>query len=134
MALAGHATVVRIRTISGAGTGADDVDGVQQAALNRVREELETTDFKGGADREYMLGLKGAEIPISGDYESADTPYGRLETAHGDGSSVWVVLLWNGTAGHNVECKVPNLNIESSHDGKVTMSATLRATGAVATV
>lgn len=134
MALAGHSSTLRIRTSSGLGSSADDCDGVDQYSLNRVREELETTDLKDGPDKVFILGLKGGEVPIQGDYESADTPQGRLLTAHGDGSSVWAVCLWDGTAGHNVECKVPNFNLETSKDGKVRFSATLRLTGAVSTV
>lgn len=133
MALAGHAATLRIRTSSGIGTSGDDIDGVDQFALNRVREELETTDSKDGADKTFILGLKGAEVPIQGDYESGDTPQGRLITAWGDGSSVWAVVLWDGSAGQMVECKVPSVNIEASVSGKVRFTATLRATGAVAT-
>lgn len=134
MSLPGHEVVFRVRTSSGLGTGADNCDGVDQVALNRVRDELETTDFAGGADKTFILGLKGAEVPIQGDYESGDTPQGRLFTAHDDGSSVWAVCLWNGTAGHAVECKVGNINIEASKDGKVRFTSTLRATGAVSAV
>lgn len=134
MALAGHAATVRIRTSSGLGTSADDCDGVDQFALNRTRDELETTDLKDGADKVFILGLKGGEIPLQGDYESGDTPQGRLSTAFGDGTSVYAVLLWDGTAGHNVECKVPNFNLEASLSGKVRFTATLRLTGSVSTV
>jgi hypothetical protein len=133
MALAGHAATLRIRTSSGIGTSGDDVDGVDQFSLNRVREELETTDLKDGADRVYILGLKGGEVPVSGDYESGDTPQGRMLTAFGDGSSVWAVVLWDGAAGQMVECKVPKFDLEASVSGKVRFSATLRLTGAVST-
>lgn len=131
--IAGHTSVVRIRTSSGIGTSGDNVDGMSSWALNKAREELETTDFAGGADRTFILGLKGHEIPLSGDYEAGDTPTGRLLTAWDDGSSVWAVILYDGTSGWMIECKVPTLNVEASYDGKVTISATLRATGAIAT-
>lgn len=133
MATAGHAAALRIRTTSGIGTSADNVDGASETALNRTRDELETTDLAGGADKTFILGLKGAEIPISGDYESGDTPQGRLLTAHDDGSSVYAVILYDGTSGWMVECKVPVFNLNISVGDKVTFSATLRATGAVAT-
>lgn len=133
MATAGHASVLRIRTSSGIGTGSDNVDGASEWALNRTRDELETTDFAGGADKTFILGLKGVEIPISGDYESGDTPQGRLLTAHDDGSSVYAVILHDGTSGWMVECKVPQFNLSGSVGETVKFSATLRATGAVST-
>lgn len=134
MALAGYATVVRIRTSSGLGTSADNLGNATQVSLDRVRDELENTHF-GDADKDFIAGLKGADVSISFDQESAnDTAMGRIETAYGDGTSVWVACLWNGTAGHNVECKVLGINIEAGVGDKVTGSATLKATGAVATV
>lgn len=132
MSTAGDTTKIRFRTSSGIGTGSDNVDGVQESSFNRVREELETTDFKSGVARTYILGLSGAEIPFSGDYESADTPYGRAETAFGDGSDLWVVWLPDGSAGWMFATKVTKLEIASKFDGKVTISGTLRMTGAVA--
>jgi predicted secreted protein len=133
MAGAGNAAIIRIRTSSGIGTSSDDVDGANQFSLKKMRDELDTTDLKGGVDKTFILGLKGHEIPISGDYESADTPQGRLVTAFDDGSSVWAVCLWDGSAGIMIECKVPSFDIDVAHDGKVTFSAKLIATGAVAT-
>ena len=133
MALAAHNLKVRIRTASGLGTDADNMSGVHDIGLSRMRDELETTDFND-TSKNFILGLKGAEVTFSGTYESADTAYGRIETAFGDGTSVWAVVLWNGTAGHNVECKVVSLDISGARDGLVEVSGTLRATGAVATV
>jgi len=133
MALAAHNLVVRIRTSAGLGTSADNMTGVHDVSLNRVRDELETTDFND-TSKNFILGLKGAEVTFSGAYESADTAYGRIETAFGDGTSVYAVVLWNGTAGHNVECKVVSLDISGARDGLVEVAGTLRATGAVSTV
>jgi len=133
MALAAHNLVVRIRTSAGLGTSADNMTGVHDVSLNDVRDELETTDFND-TSKNFILGLKGAEVTFSGAYESADTAYGRIETAFGDGTSVYAVVLWNGTAGHNVECKVVSLDISGARDGLVEVAGTLRATGAVSTV
>lgn len=133
MALAGYATKVRVRTSSGAGSDSDNCAGVDKVALNRARDELETTAFNS-TDKTFILGLKGGDVPVSGNYESGDTPQGRLSTAFGDGSSVWMVALWNGSTGHAVECKVSAFNLEASPSGKVTFSATCRMTGAVAAV
>lgn len=133
MALAAHSLKVRIRTSTGAGSDSDNMSGVHDVSLNRVRDELETTDF-GDTAKAFILGLAGAEVTFSGAYESSDTAYGRLETAFGDGSSVYVILLWNGSAGHEIVCKVPTLTINGARDGLVEVSGTLRATGAVSTV
>lgn len=133
MALAAHNLKVRIRTSSGAGSDSDNMAGVHDVSLNRVRDELETTDFND-TSKNFILGLRGAEVSFSGTYESADTAFGRIETAFGDGTSVYAVILWNGTAGHNVECKVASLDISGARDGLVEVSGTLRATGAVTTV
>ncbi len=132
MALAAHASTIRIRASSGIGTSADDLDGCDSYALNRVRDELETTDFKSGADREFMAGLKGGEIPVECDLETGDTPQGRLATAFDDGTSVWAVLLWDGAAGKMVECKVMKQDHKAERDGKVRVSYSLKLTGAVA--
>lgn len=133
MALAAHNLKVRIRTSSGLGTDSDNMSGVHDVSLSRMRDELETTDFND-TSKNFILGLKGAEVTFSGTYESADTAYGRIETAFGDGTSVYAVILWNGTAGHNVECKVVTLETSGARDGLVEVSGTLRATGAVSTV
>lgn len=133
MALAAHNLKVRIRTSSGLGTDSDNMSGVHDVGLSRMRDELETTDFND-TSKNFILGLKGAEVTFSGAYESADTAYGRIETALGDGTSVYAVILWNGTAGHNVECKVVSVDISGARDGLVEASGTLRATGAVTTV
>lgn len=131
--VAAHTTKFRVRTATGIGADADNMAGADNVALNRMRDELDVTDF-GDTARAYILGLKGAEVPVSGKYDAADTAVGRLETAIGDGTSVFAIILWNGTAGHEVECKVTKLDISSNFDGTVSVSATLKATGAVSAV
>lgn len=132
MALAGHGTTLRIRTTSGLGSASDNVDGASSVALNRTREQLETSDFESGGDKNFIMGLRGAEIPISGDYESGNAPQALLETHFESGVSLWAVILWDGTAGKSVECLVSAFNVESAVADKVTFSATLVGTGAVA--
>lgn len=135
MALAGHATAVYVTTTDTTPGGSDELDGIKSASLNRVRDELETTDFDDSTGaKTFILGLKGAEIQVSGDYESADTALGRLNTAFGDGTSVWLHIYWNGSAGHKVECKVPTFNLSSGVGETVKVDVTCRATGAVSAV
>lgn len=131
MALAGHAATVRIRTSTGKGSGSDNIDGCNQASLSRVRDELEVTNFEDGADKEFILGLAGGEVTGSGQYESADTAYGRLVTAFGDGTDVFVIILWDGTNGHEAPGKVTKLDISAGVGGTVDCSWTVRLSGAV---
>lgn len=129
----GHKTKVRIRTSSGLGTDADNLEGCNEASLNRVRDELESTQF-GDNDKKFVVGLKGKEIPFSGYYEAGGTVQTRLEDGWNNGTNVFAVLLWNGTAGHNVECIVPQLDIGSTTGELVKLSGKLTATGAVSAV
>lgn len=134
MALAAHAAKVFVTTsVTDTSSSADELDGCNSVQFERVRAELETTDFKdtSGA-KTFILGLQECQVSGSCDYESADTAQGRLNTAFGDGSSVWIHVKWDASAGHKVECKVPSLRISADVGDKVKLEFTLRPTGAVA--
>lgn len=115
----------------------DLVAGVRNFSFPRGREMLETTNFKDNSDatRGFIAGLKNVEVSFDCDYNpSGDTPTGRVETALGDGSSVWAQLAYNSTPnGWKVECKVESVDLKGEVAGKLEASVKLRATGAVAT-
>lgn len=130
---AGYSASLRIRTSAGAGTSSDDLVVGTSQSFERHLKELEAAHF-GDSVEKYIMGLAGAKIEASFDWDSSDTAVGRLQTAIGDRSSVYAVVLRDGTNGWNVECKVQNLKFDASAPEKQTGSVSLIATGAVSTV
>lgn len=131
-ATAGYISKLAVTTTA-TNPGSSDVCGIAvSTGLNKSFAELETNYLGGGGHTSYFAGLRSIEVPFSGDYDSADTALTRLEAAHDDGSTIYVHVLFNGTTGKRVPCKVPGFSIESSVDGKVTVSVTLKSVGAAA--
>ena len=112
-----------------------EVDGINDASFDPVREVLETTDFKDttGA-RTRMLGLFDTGIEVSGDYESADTGQALIRSSFTSGATIYAKFLWNGSTGHKVACVVSAWSIKAGVDGKVEFSVTLQGTGAISSV
>lgn len=133
--VAGYLAKVGVTTSSSTMTSADYVGGLKSIDFGRARELLETTSFASNTagERAFIAGLKNVDISTSGDYDSANTPQGRLVTAYDAGSSVWIQYAPNGTAGWKVECKVESFNLADSFDGKAEFDCALKATGAVST-
>lgn len=131
---AAYAKRVRVTTSVAAATNADDIGGLTSADFERLRAELETTSFPDAGVETYIAGVKGISVSLSGNYDSANAPQARLFTAEGDGSSVWIHYLPNGSAGWKVECKVFSVKLGGGVKDLETFSCTLKATGAIATV
>jgi predicted secreted protein len=130
MAQAAYASKVRIRTTTGAGSDSDALGGCNDVSFPRSRDELDVTEF-GDSAKDRLAGLKDAEFSLSGNWPgAADTGYARLETAYGDGSTVHVVYLPNGTTGFELQAKVLSLELSGSVDGLVTFSASCKGIGA----
>jgi predicted secreted protein len=77
-----------------------------------------------------MAGLKDGTLSISGDYESSDVGQTTVMTAFNAGTACYIKVLWNGTAGHKVQCVVESYDLKAAVDGKVEWSATLQFNGA----
>lgn len=132
---AGFKGKLGITTTSTTMTNVDYVAGARNVTFDRMRQLLETTSFANqtAGERAFIAGLKDVDASWDQDWDPADTPTGRLETAYGDGSSVWFQFSYNGTAGWKVECKVESIGIKDAVDAKLEGSVKLKATGAVAT-
>lgn len=129
MAIAGYATKTAVTTTATDPTDADVGDVILSSNLNSTRAEL-ATDYQGTDETALILGKKSRESTISGDYVSTDPVVSRLRTAHNDGSTAYVHILLDGATGYRVPVKVPTFSIESSQDGKVTFSASVKSVGA----
>lgn len=127
MALAGHELVLRGAATA---TPVNAIDGINSLSFGPSRDMLEDTDFADttGA-RTRFAGLKDGTIQISGDYEPSDTAQALIETQFNNGGPYFVRILWNGTAGHEVECIVENFEISADVGGKVEFTATLQFNG-----
>ncbi len=131
MATAGYATRIGITTTDTAPSASDLAAPVMSTGLNRTAAELDTS-YLGTAYTAFILGKRGAEVPYEADWDSSDTAQTRIIAAFNDGSSIWVHVLYTGTAGDKVECKVSGITIGTPQDGKVSFSATIKSVGAVA--
>lgn len=133
MALAGFVSRTAVTTTATNPASGDLGTTVTSSALNRTAAELDDT-YQGDANTSFFQGLKGAEMPVSADYDSSDPLVSRLTAAFDSGDTVYFHFLPNGTTGTRVPCKVSGVNIEGSVDGKVTFSATVKSVGAPASV
>lgn len=134
MASAGTGARVRVTTTDTGGSSADEINGCNSINFERARELLETTDFSDAANgKSVIAGLKGYTFSLGMDYETT-SPQSRLETALGDGSSVWIGFLTNGTVGWRVECKVGKYSVSATPQGKVEATCDLTCTAAVTAV
>jgi predicted secreted protein len=132
MALAGNAVKISCADTDVAG---DEIDGIQSIDWGEAIELLDTTDtMDTSAAHTRIMGLKDLKVSLSGDYESADTGQARLVTNGRAGTTTYVRFLPNGSAGFKCACKIENLKVAASFDGKVTFSCDLVGTGAVGTV
>lgn len=139
MAQAGHAVEVYLRDVVTAPVNPTHlIDGINKLSVKKHRDLLDTTDFKDTTGvRTRLAALKDFEATLSGDNEAADTVQGFARTALDNGTSVWLTYLTNpggatGSRGFKVECLVEDESIDTSFDGKVEVSYSLKGTGVVA--
>ena len=113
------------------------IDGINDVSFGPTREQLDMTDFcSTTGSRERFMGLKDGTISLSGDYESADLGWQEIETAFNGASNAtcWIAFVWDGAAGHHVECVVASFEISASVDGKVEISIEANFTNAPAAI
>lgn len=117
--------------IGSSSTPTDELEGANNATFTLNREALDSTDFKTGAYRERIMGLKDFPVSISGDFEPADAAYGAVKTGYTNGSTVYVRILPDGTNGVEIPCKVTSLAFSTSVEGKAEISMEFVSTGDV---
>lgn len=110
-----------------------EVDGINSVDFKRMKELLDTSDFKGSSFVTRIQGLKDASASASGDYEPTDTlGAGEWESTYANDDTTWIGIAWNGITGHKVEVWVDDFSVKSTVKGKNEASISFKATGAVA--
>lgn len=115
------------------------VDGTSISAFTdnvSFSRDVETADITafGDDDRAYIAGLEGATITASGTYDNTAST-GSDAVLHGafDGSQVaWAYSPDAGTVTYSGNAFITNYTITAPVGDKVSWSATLVVTGAVA--
>lgn len=130
MSTAAHVRKLYVKNSNSAPSGSDEVDGAKDFTFSRSRDVLDTTDYKDGDQRTKMLGLKDGTGNISGDWENSDPVQALLLSAHGDGSTVYVTDLPDGTNGFTYPCLVESVETGGAVGDLVTRSFGLTQSGA----
>ena len=120
--------------------GSDEVSSyLTNVSQPLTKDALETTTM-GDSARDYIEGLKGATISLSGRWDGAGATAidGVLATAYNNSSLVTFSLNPTGTAtfstsapGYTGSMIVTNYEHNAAFDGVVSFSATLQVSGAV---
>lgn len=130
MSEAAHARKLYVKTTNAAPSAGDEIDGIKDAGFTRSRTSLDTTNFKGGADKTRMLGLKDVSGNLGGDLLIADTIQGLLRTAHEDGSTIYVTDLPDGTNGYTYPVLVESIEESGGIDDLISATFNLVSNGA----
>lgn len=109
-----------------------EVGGIDTANITLGRTVLDASIFKGGAFKRRILGLKDMPLVLSGNWVPGDTAQAAMKTAWGDGTSMYVQILPDGTNGFEIEYKVTDMEFPNEVDGKAQVTFTLASTGDVA--
>ena len=131
MALNGNGVTIKI--------GTHGVAGINNIAFDTALDQLDVTDFDSNGNKEYIAGLSGGTIALSGDYEPTDTNgQVAIQTAFTTKAlmtgATKPVFTVNGTNGFTADALVSVLSISMTPEGKVTISFTLQLTGAISIV
>lgn len=128
MAVAGKDTVVKFGTAS---SETDITAYLNSAELSQTVDELESTTF-GDGDKEFIPSLKEREFSFDGDWDA--TIDGILAPLFGVAGKSLVFGPAGSTSGfvkYTCAAWLKEYPISSSVGDKVTMSGTIRLTGAV---
>ena len=114
-ATAGFNTVVQY--------SADDItytsiSGIKSASGAFGADELETSAFLTGQWKVRVQGLKSVEPKLEGFWDTS-TEQAALRAAFTSGADIYLKILWNGTVGYKIKCKVFNFEVSPSVDSLV---------------
>lgn len=129
-ATAAHVRKLYVKTTNVAPVAGDELDGAIDFSFTSSRDVLDTTDFKDGVERTKMLGLRDGSGSIGGDWEPGDAVQTLLRTAHGDGSTIYVTDLPNGTNGFTYPVLVESVEVGGGVGDKVSATFGITQTGA----
>lgn len=119
--------------------GATEICGINNVTFDPTLDQLDITSFcSTGMSREFIGGLKGATISLSGDYVPSDAGQSALVSAWKNGTLLTTTsqpkFLVDGTNGFSGDAYVSAFNIGATTEGKVTVSYTLQLTGEITIV
>lgn len=140
MALPAHLTVVYLKASAAAVGAGDEVDGITKEDIKINGEQLDTTDFKDtSAWHTFIQGLKNGSIEVSGQVEPTDAPQNLIRSSLITYADLWCEIQRfpagsSGQKGFRGQVMVESYNESGDPSSVVTFSATLRFTGAAATV
>jgi hypothetical protein len=131
-ATAGYAHGTYITTSSSTPSSSDLLNGCDNTSWKRMYDSIDVTAIEHGGEHSEIGGIKRSEFEVSGNYLPSDTAQGRLETAVGDRSSVYVHFypLGHATAGKKVQCLCTSFDIDASNPQAVKFKASLKSIGA----
>lgn len=124
---AGYSTVVSFSTDD---STYNTMDGIKNVDFPLAADELDTTDFADSQWRTRIQGLKSISISIDGDYEPSDTAQAAVRTAFTSGNTVYFKVLFDGTNGYKVACKVMGFTPGSAVDGLSSFTAEMLSVAA----
>ena len=98
--------------------------------VTRSRTSLDTTNYKGGADRTKMLGLKDASGNLGGDLLLSDGVQDILRAAHESGDTIYVTDLPDGTNGFTYPMLVESIEESGGVDDLISATFNVTSNGA----
>lgn len=119
------------------GTTYQAIAAIKDSTLTISQEELEASSFDSNGWMEYIPGLKEWELEAEGIYVLSDAGQDSLYQALVDGDTVTVRLFpkdGTGNNGYEGQAFITSWEVNNAVDDVVTISATLRGTGALQTV
>ena len=117
----------------------DKVASLTSVSNSSTRDTLDVTTFDSSCFREFIVGLGGGSIDISGFYDPTDTAgQVALETAFYAGTLLNTtqkpVFSVDGTNGFTADAYIASYKIDAAVGAVVNFSATLQLTGTIAVV
>lgn len=130
-AIAGYGAQLYVTTTDTNPSASDLVASIRQFSQNESYAELDTSRI-GEAFTQLIGGQIGTEVPISGDWDTADTPLGRFRTALRARTTIYVHIRYSASGScDKIPVKVTAFNIDASNSSAVTYSGTIKSVGAV---
>lgn len=119
--------------------GTNVVAHLKNVSVSIDGDTLDITSFDSAGFREFIAGLRGGTIDISGDFDSADTTgQVALLTAQLAGTTLTTTqkpkILWDGVNGITADGVISSLSIDAAVDGIVGFSCSITADGTIAVV
>jgi len=125
--------------IAGFFLGTNKVAGLNNISNAITGDTLDVTTFNSDCFRQFIAGLKGGTVSISGFYEPTDTTGQRaMFTALLAGTVLTTTqkpkFMVDGTNGFTADGIVSSYTVDATPEGTVNFSAEIQLTGTIAVV